>query len=108
MEAMAQRRTAHSVRVTTAPRSRAEEQAGRQRRYLISMGIRTLCFVGAVIADGWLRWVLVAAAVLLPYVAVVFANTEGRRDDGFLLDDPGAADRPTELPGARPPGPDTP
>ena len=108
MEVMAQRRTAHSVRVTTAPRSRAEEQAGRQRRYLISMGIRTLCFVGAVIADGWLRWVLVAAAVLLPYVAVVFANTEGRRDDGFLLDDPGAADRPTELPGARPPGPDTP
>ena len=103
-----QRRTAHSVRVTTAPRSRAEEQAGRQRRYLISMGIRTLCFVGAVIADGWLRWVLVAAAVLLPYVAVVFANTEGRRDDGFLLDDPGASDRPTELPGARPPGPDTP
>ena len=61
MEAMAQRRTAHSVRVTTAPRSRADEQAGRQRRYLISMGIRTLCFVGAVIADGWLRWVLVAA-----------------------------------------------
>ena len=108
MEVMAQRRTAHSVRVTTAPRSRADEQAARQRRYLISMGIRTLCFVGAVIADGWLRWVLVAAAVLLPYVAVVFANTEGRRDDGFLLDDPGASDRPTELPGVRPPGPDTP
>jgi hypothetical protein len=108
MEAMAQRRTAHSVRVTTAPRSRADEQAARQRRYLISMGIRTLCFVGAVVADGVLRWVLVAGAVLLPYLAVVFANTEGRRDDGFLLDDPGAPTPPPELPGTRPPGPDTP
>ena len=108
MEVMAQRRTARSVRVTTAPTSRAEEQAGRQRRYLISMGIRTLCFIGAVVADGWLRWLLVAAAVLLPYVAVVFANTEGRRDDGFLLDDPGEASPFGELPGPRPPGSDTP
>ena len=64
--------------------------------------------LGAVIAEGWLRWVLVAAAILLPYVAVVFANTEGRRDDGFLLDDPGSATPPAELPDPRPKGPDTP
>jgi hypothetical protein len=46
----------------------------RTRRYLISMGIRTVCFLGAVVVDGWLRWVLVAAALVLPYVSVVFAN----------------------------------
>jgi hypothetical protein len=46
----------------------------RTRRYLISMGIRTVCFLGAVVADGWLRWVLVAGALVLPYVSVVFAN----------------------------------
>ena len=46
----------------------------RTRRYLISMGIRTACFLGAVVADGWLRWVLVAGALVLPYVSVVFAN----------------------------------
>ncbi|MGI8645083.1 MAG: DUF3099 domain-containing protein [Nocardioides sp.] len=97
---MTQRRTAGPVRVTTAPVSRAEELAGRQRRYLISMAIRTACFVGAVVADGWLRWVLVAGAVLLPYVAVVVANAEGRRDDGYLLDDPGPATRVQELPSA--------
>ena len=38
------------------------------------MFLRTACFVGAVIAEGWLRWVLVAGAVFLPYVAVVIAN----------------------------------
>jgi hypothetical protein len=46
----------------------------RTRRYLISMGIRTVCFLGAVVVDGWLRWVLVAGALVLPYVSVVFAN----------------------------------
>ena len=97
---MADGRSDDPVRVTTAPLSRAEEHRGRQRRYLISMGIRTVCFVGAVVADGVLRWVLVAAAVLLPYVSVVFANTEGRRDDGYLLDDPGRPEpRPELLPG---------
>ena len=46
----------------------------RTRRYLVSMGIRTVCFLLAVIASGWLRWVLIAAAVTLPYLSVVFAN----------------------------------
>ena len=91
MEAMAQRRTAHSVRVTTAPRSRADEQAARQRRYLISMGIRTLCFVGAIVASllgiHWLWPILIVAAVLLPYVAVVMANAATTKGDGFALVD---------------------
>lgn len=47
----------------------------RMRRYLISMSVRTLCFVLAVVAGGWLRWVFVAFAVFLPYVAVVAANS---------------------------------
>jgi Protein of unknown function (DUF3099) len=88
---MSPRRAADPVRVTTAPLSISDERAGRQRRYLISMAVRTLCFVGAVVVgEGVLRWVLIAGAVFLPYVAVVFANSEGRRDDGYLLDDPGA------------------
>ena len=32
-----------------------------------------------------LRWVLVAAAVLLPYVAVVMANAVSTKSDGFAL-----------------------
>jgi hypothetical protein len=46
----------------------------RTRRSLISMGIRTVCFLAAVVVDGWFRWVLVAGALVLPYVSVVFAN----------------------------------
>ena len=45
------------------------------RTYLIQMGIRVACFLGAYFVDGWLRWALVAAAVFLPYIAVVGANT---------------------------------
>ena len=82
-----------AVRITTAPTSRAEDIAARQRRYVISMGIRTACFIGAIaVGGGWLRWVLIAAALLLPYVAVVLANPETRRSDDFALRD--ARNRP--------------
>lgn len=75
-----------AVRITTAGGSRGDDIALRQRRYLFSMGLRTLCFVGAVlVGPGWLRWVLVAGAVLLPYVAVVMANAVATRADTFAL-----------------------
>lgn len=58
----------------------------RQRRYLWSMGLRTVCVVGAVLtAHGWAMWVFLSGAVFLPYVAVVMANASGHRDDGFRL-----------------------
>ena len=86
-----------AVRITTASASRTEEIAGRQRRYVISMSIRTVCFVAAIlVGGGWLRWVLVAAALLLPYVAVVMANAAHSKDDEFALP-PGAGTR-RELP----------
>ncbi|NMM23062.1 MAG: DUF3099 domain-containing protein [Phycicoccus sp.] len=49
------------------------------RRYLVSMIIRTVCFVLAVVAIAVLHWnvvgwLLVVAAVVLPYIAVVMAN----------------------------------
>ena len=49
------------------------------RRYLVSMGIRTACFLLAVVAIVLLQWtvvgwILVVAAVILPYIAVVMAN----------------------------------
>jgi hypothetical protein len=60
--------------ITAARRGVREDVNSRTRRYLVSMGVRTVCFVLAVVTDGWLRWVLIAAAVLLPYLSVVFAN----------------------------------
>jgi hypothetical protein len=66
--------------ITGAQRALSEEQTGRTRRYLISMSIRTACFIGAIFIPGWPRWVLIAGALVLPYLAVVVANA-GREND---------------------------
>jgi Flp pilus assembly protein TadB len=77
------------VRITDAPISTADEIGARQRRYLLSMGLRTLCFVGAiVVGSGWLRWVLVVAALVLPYVAVVMANAASPKVAGTMPEGP--------------------
>jgi len=60
--------------ITSAPEPLAVDQARRTRSYLIQMSIRVVCILGAVLVDGWVRWVLVAAAVVLPYSAVLIAN----------------------------------
>ena len=70
--------------VTTAPESLRAEQSSRIRKYLITMGIRTACFLLADVLEGWLRWTAVAAAVVLPYIAVVFANAVGPRTAGTI------------------------
>lgn len=67
----------HSI--TTAQHSLSSEQATRTRKYLISMGIRTICVIGAIFIPGWPRWVLITGAVVLPYLAVVIANSGGSR-----------------------------
>ena len=81
-----------AVRITTARSSAAEDMRSRQIRYAVSMTIRLVCFLAAVaVGPGALRWVLVAAAVFLPFFAVVIANAGDQRDDGFRLPDgPGA------------------
>ena len=65
--------------VTTAPVSVAADTEMRMRRYLITMAIRTSCFILAVLVERWLRWAFVAGAAILPYVAVVLANAVGPR-----------------------------
>ena len=78
-----------AVRITTAAESRNADIAVRQRRYLLSMSLRTLCFVGAIIASlagiHWLWPILIVGALVLPYVAVVMANATSHRQDGFAL-----------------------
>lgn len=95
---MTRERAAHdrAIRITTASTSRQEEISQRQRRYVLSMSLRTVCFIAAVLTEGWIRWVLVAGAVVLPYVAVVMANAASTRTDGFALT-PGPVPR-NELP----------
>ncbi len=60
--------------ITGAAESLSDDQTGRTRRYLFSMGVRTACVLLAIVVPGWPRWVLIAGAVVLPYLAVVAAN----------------------------------
>lgn len=91
-----QPKQAEAFRITTARKGIADDQAARVRGYVISMSIRIICFLLAVVTTGFLRWTFVAGALLIPYIAVVFAN--GGREP---VEDPpeslrGALDR--ELP----------
>ncbi len=63
-----------SFSITSAPKSLRSDLAGRQRRYLISMIIRTVCFLLTVALPSPYRWFALAGAMILPYIAVVVAN----------------------------------
>ena len=73
--------------ITSASSGKSDDIGSRELRYGISMAIRTVCFVGAVVAwqtmgGGWLPWALLAGALVLPYTSVIIANagvrTKGR------------------------------
>jgi Flp pilus assembly protein TadB len=71
--------------ITSAPEPLAADQARRERRYLIQMGIRIVCFLLAVLlwqyVPMWVSLVLIVGAVVLPYTAVLFANAGRERRD---------------------------
>lgn len=96
-------------RITSAPEPLADDLARRQRRYLWQMGIRVLCFVAAAVLWPYVpvavSLTLIAAAAILPYIAVLLANAgRERRDERgvpFEAREIGAAPRHDELGGGR-------
>ena len=86
-----------AIRITTAGSSPRDDLARRQKRYVIAMSIRTLCFVGAAASGAaglhWLWPVLIVGAIVLPYVAVVMANAEDSRATALPLTGGGDAQR---------------
>jgi Protein of unknown function (DUF3099) len=76
--------------VTQARRSLSDDITFRQRRYLLMMGIRAVCFIIAVVMFvnhlGWLTVIPAAGAIFIPYFAVVFANggREPSNTRGFM------------------------
>lgn len=67
----------HNPSATSLPQAPHEEAAGRLKRYALTMGVRTLCFVLMFVVQplGWWTWLFAAGAIVLPYIAVVFATT---------------------------------
>ncbi len=84
--------------ITTAGKSPADVQGARMVQYVITMGIRIVCFALAVFVEGWLRWVFAAGAIFLPYFAVVLASAGGKRQS---RDDSAQLLPPPELTSAR-------
>lgn len=76
--------SSHAPSATSLPRSPRDEIDARSTRYLVTMGIRVVCFILMVVITpyGWYSWVFGAAAIFLPYIAVVSANVgqEARRN----------------------------
>ncbi|MER6302189.1 DUF3099 domain-containing protein [Kitasatospora sp. NPDC001539] len=84
-------------RITGARSSLTEDVRGRQRRYVISMLIRTLCVLLAVVlwdVQRWLAFAALAGGVLLPYFAVLIANAGRERAPGL----PSSFDIPHDTP----------
>ncbi|MFG6502029.1 DUF3099 domain-containing protein [Microbacterium sp. P05] len=61
---------------TSLPRAPRDEAEARFAKYAITMGVRIVCFIAmvAITPYGWYTWVLGAAAIFLPWIAVVVAN----------------------------------
>lgn len=88
------RKDPEPIRITSVTRGRSEDIAGRQRRYVMSMAVRTGCFLAAVLVAGhslWLMWLFIIASFLLPPIAVVVANAQAPTDPD---PDPGTAYQP--------------
>jgi hypothetical protein len=71
--------------ITSAPAPLGDDIARRARRYMFQMGLRTVCFLSAVLTWGRIPTpisvVLLVSAVVLPYVAVVLANAGRERPE---------------------------
>lgn len=94
--------------VTQARRPMSEDISYRQRRYLIMMAFRAACFGVTILLFinhmGWVAAIPAVFAILVPYVAVVFANG-GREPDnvrGFMEYRPNLPERrvPPSQPGS--------
>jgi len=84
---------AKAVRITGARTSLTEDVQARQRRYMFSMLVRTVCVILAVVLWQESRIAAIVALVggtIIPYFAVVFANAgrEGapKAPESFAVD----------------------
>lgn len=61
--------------ITTLPPSPDEERKGRIVRYLIAMCLRVVCIILCFFVQGWWLLLPVIGAIVLPYFAMIVANT---------------------------------
>jgi hypothetical protein len=88
------------VLVTTAGKSPGQERRERERRYLLTMGLRVLCFIAAIVlfavGPRWAGLVAAIGSLVLPWVGVFFAPARTPATPSLY-----AAEAPKELPPQR-------
>ncbi len=83
--------------ITDLGSSRTAEIRERERRYVITMLFRALCFIAATLLfHGAARWFAIGIAIVLPWLAVVLANAPNKRASQHAAYEPKA---PRETPG---------
>lgn len=65
--------------ITDAQEGASADLKQRQTRYVITMAFRVACFISMLWVPSPWRWFLLGAAVVLPYIAVIFANQADQR-----------------------------
>lgn len=72
-------KTKDALVITNAARSRSLDLEERQKRYIITMGVRTALFVAFLIVPGWWKAVTLLLACILALVAVTLATNMDHR-----------------------------
>lgn len=60
--------------VTGLGENAEDERKKRMIKYTVAMTVRVICLVLGMFVQGWLMWLCFAAAIFLPYIAVIIAN----------------------------------
>lgn len=72
-------RVEEQVITSASSRGRTLDVEERQKRYTITMSIRTLCFFAFLVVPGWWKIVALVGAAILPIFAVVLSNATDHR-----------------------------
>ncbi|HEX4428516.1 MAG TPA: DUF3099 domain-containing protein [Frankiaceae bacterium] len=73
------RHSRQSVVITDLGSSRTAEIRERERRYIIAMLFRAVCFIAAtLIFHGAARWFAIGVAIVMPWLAVILANAPNK------------------------------
>ena len=84
------------ILITEAPENADDEFDRRRKRYLVMMALRAICIVGAAstfTTSGWIAAGFVAAALVLPWSAVLIANDRPPKQELRFRRFVGAGDR---------------
>lgn len=68
-----------SVNITDAHTGASADLKSREKRYGITMAFRVACFIAMIWVPNPYRFVLLGAAAVLPYIAVIIANQADQR-----------------------------